>query len=228
MKDFLCVEDGVIFFGERLLVPTSMKEEYLQRIHEGHIGINKCQARAKECLYWNGMMKEINEFIGDCRECLMNARAYADEPMLSHSAPSYPWQLISSDLFEVDAHNYILVADNFSKMPFVKRMGKDTTTTAVTNFLEELFSVHGPCQTLYSDNGPQFSSVAFKKFTEEWDISHVTSSPRYAKSNGFIEKMVGIVKGIIKKAKSAGTNIHKALLAYRACPLSNGMKSPAE
>ena len=228
MKDFLTIEDGVIFYGERLLVPPSMKEEYLARIHEGHMGISKSQSRARECLYWNGMMKDITEYIGECRECLVNARSQSNEPMIAHSSPSYPWQLISTDLFELDGQQYLLVADNFSKMPFVKRLGHDTTTKAVTNFLEELFSIHGPCQVLYSDNGPQYSSVMFKNFVKNWDISHVTSSPRYPCSNGFIERMVGIVKGIIIKAKMSGTSVYKALLAYRACPLSNGMKSPAE
>ena len=228
VKEFLTVEDGVLFFGERLLVPTSMKTEYLKRIHEGHLGISKCQARAKECLYWNGMMKDITEYIGDCRECLLNARTYPSEPMMPYPTPSSPWQQISSDLFELDGEKYVLVADSFSKMPFVKYLGQNTSSRAVINFLEELFSVHGQCQILHSDNGPQYSSLEFKKFVEEWDIVHITSSPRYAQSNGFIEKMVGVVKNIIKKAKMSKSNIHKALLAYRACPLSNGMKSPAE
>ena len=228
IKDFLCVEDGILFFGERLLVPSSMKTEYLRRIHEGHIGITKSQAKAKDCLYWNGMMKDISEYIGDCRECLVNARANPDEPMLSHSTPCSPWQLVSTDLFELGNQKYILVADNFSKMPFIKKLGKDTTSRAVIDFLEELFSVYGPCQVMYSDNGPQYSSAEFKKFSEDWDIVHITSSPRYAQSNGFIERMVGVVKGILIKAKMSGSNTHKALLAYRTCPLSNNMKSPAE
>ena len=61
MKDFLSVEDGVIFFGECLLVPASMKAEYLKWIHEGHMGIPKSQIKARECLYWKGMMKDITE-----------------------------------------------------------------------------------------------------------------------------------------------------------------------
>ena len=113
-------------------------------------------------------------------------------------------------------------------MPFVKHLGQNTTSRTAINVLEELFSIHGPCQILYSDNCPQYSSAEFKKFTEEWDIVHVTSSPRYAQSNGFIEKMVGVVKGILTKAKMSRSNVYKAMLAYRACPLSNGMKSPAE
>lgn len=40
--------------------------------------------------------------------------------------------------------------------------------------------------------------------------------------------MVGIIKGIIKKAKMSNTNVNKALLAYRSSPLSNSSRSPAE
>ena len=104
--------------------------------------------------------------------------------MLSHSTQSCPWQLILSDLFELDGQRYVLVADNFSKMSFVKHLGQNTASRTVISFLEELFSIHGPCQISYSDNSPQYFYAEFKRFAEEWDIVHVTSSPRYAQSKG--------------------------------------------
>ena len=135
MKDFISVEDGVLFFGERLLVPASMKKEYLLRIHEGHLGITKSQLRARECLYWKNMNQQIEEHIGDCAECLINSRSNVKEPMMAHETPSAPWQVISSDLFELDGQSYLLVADHYSKMPFVKCLGKDTRTSKVINYL---------------------------------------------------------------------------------------------
>lgn len=39
-----------------------------------------------------------------------------------------------------------------------------------------------------SDNGPQFTSYEHtQKKSEEWDFKHAASSPRYLKSNGFVE-----------------------------------------
>ena len=228
MKDYMSIKDGVIFYGGRMVVPRSMYNFYLQRIHEGHLGINKCQSCAKEAVYWKNMANDIAQYIGDCKECLTNARSNKKEPMLSHPAPTAPWQILSSDLFEHQGEHYLLVVDQYSRMPFVKKLGQNTKSSQLIAFIEELFGVHGICCTLMSDNGPQYTSAKFKRFVSEWNINHDTSSPQYAQSNGLVERMVGIVKDIITKAKSARTNINKALLAYRSCPMSDGQKSPAE
>ncbi len=228
MKDFLSLEDGILFYGERMIVPQSLHQEYLERIHLGHLGITKGQNRAKESIFWKDMSKQIADYIGDCRECLINARSNAKEPMMPHQMATGPWQVVSSDMFEYDNNTYVLVADQFSKMPFVRNLGKNTRSKQVIDFLEALFSTHGTCSILVSDNGPQYSSAEFRRFTESWDIKHVTSSPHYPQSNGFIERMVGVVKNILRKATGSNTNIHKALLAYRSCPLSPDNKSPAE
>ncbi|XP_061159755.1 uncharacterized protein K02A2.6-like [Syngnathus typhle] len=76
---------------------------------------------------------------------------------------------------------------------------------------------------LMSDNGPQFSSQQFKDFAAAYGFRHVTSSPRFAQSNGEAERHVQTVKGLLKKAKDP----YLALLAYRATPLANGY-SPAQ
>ena len=228
MKDFLSVEDGVLFYGTRMMIPQSLIQDYLKRIHMGHLGITKSQNRAKESVFWKNMTKDIEEYIGDCKECLIYSRSNLKEPMLSHNSATGPWQIISSDLFEFDNTTYVLVADQYSKMPFVRNLGQNTRSRAVIDFLEELFSVHGTCSILMSDNGPQYSSHEFKEFVKSWDFKHITSSPHYPQSNGFIERMVGVVKNILKKAKASKTNLHKALLAYRSCPLNHDDKSPAE
>ena len=40
-KDELCIINGIIFRGSRIVVPASMRNEMLCRIHEGHLGIDK-------------------------------------------------------------------------------------------------------------------------------------------------------------------------------------------
>ena len=60
---------------------------------------------------------------------------------------------------------------------------------------------------------------------KNWDITHITSSPRYPQSNGFAERMVQTVKKLL--AKSKDEDPHIALLNYRASPFLN-LPSPAE
>ena len=42
--------EGILLFGERLVVPASLRPDMLQVIHEGHLGRDKCKARARVSL----------------------------------------------------------------------------------------------------------------------------------------------------------------------------------
>ena len=59
-------------------------------------------------------------------------------------------------------------------------------------------------------------------------FSHVTSSPHYPRSNGFIERMIQTVKNTLKKAKASGIDPNMALLCIRATPIDSRIPSPAE
>ncbi|UYV63772.1 K02A2.6-like, partial [Cordylochernes scorpioides] len=65
--------------------------------------------------------------------------------------------------------------------------------------------------------------LEFKKFAKEYGFHHITSSPRFSQSNGFIESMVKNIKNQLKK----GRDPYLSLLGYRTSPLENGY-SPAE
>ena len=54
VRDELAVQNGVIFRGERAVVPKSLLKEMLKLIHSSHIGVEGCLRRARECLYWPG------------------------------------------------------------------------------------------------------------------------------------------------------------------------------
>lgn len=227
VKDCISVEDGVLFLGNRLIIPETMQKEYLDRIHSGHLGVTKCQLRAKESVYWSKMLTDIEAHVKSCIFCLQNARSQTAEPMRAHEQPTQPWEILSSDLFELDGKPYVLVVDHYSRMPFVRHL-ETTVSNTVIRYLKELFAVHGVPKKFYSDNGPQYSSRLFEVFADEWEFSHVTSSPRYPQSNGFCERMVGVVKSILKKAKMAGTDPKIALMCYRSTPLNSHLPSPAE
>lgn len=79
-----------------------------------------------------------------------------------------------------------------------------------------------------SDNGPQYSSALFAEFAQDWNFQHITSSPRYPQSNGFIERQVQTVKDIMLKAKKGNTDVNKALQSLRATPIDSYLPSPAE
>lgn len=64
--------------------------------------------------------------------------------------------------------------------------------------------------------------------TKEYGFKHITSSPHYLRSNGFIESKVKTIKMTMKKAKATNTDPLMALLCLRATPIDNKLPSPAE
>ena len=62
-RDELTVTDGIVFKGENIVVPPSMRPEMLQRIHMGHMGIEKSKQRARDVLFWPGMSKQIEDLV---------------------------------------------------------------------------------------------------------------------------------------------------------------------
>ena len=50
-REELTIEDGIILKGTRIVIPAKKHEAVLKLIHEGHLGLNKCQAACKRnCL----------------------------------------------------------------------------------------------------------------------------------------------------------------------------------
>ena len=59
------------------------------------------------------------------------------------------------------------------------------------------------------------------------NFEHVTSSPNYARSNGFSERSVQTVKNSLVKMLSDGKTLAQTLIALRSTPVGNCLPSPA-
>ncbi|CAB4031586.1 Hypothetical predicted protein [Paramuricea clavata] len=53
-RDEITLYEDVLLKCDRTMVPSSLRDEMRQRIHHGHLGIEKCKARARSTLYWPG------------------------------------------------------------------------------------------------------------------------------------------------------------------------------
>ena len=130
--------------------------------------------------------------------------------MIPSQLPDYPWQRVSSDLFQLKGAHYIVVVDYFSRYPKVTKLSA-TTSNHIIEALKKIFSRHGVPETVVSDNGPQYASREFSDFAKAYDFRHITSSPHYAQSNGHAERAVKTVKKLLYEAEDP----YMALLTYR-------------
>ena len=221
-KECLTVVDDVVYYLNRVYIPAIERDRVLENIHAGHQGEVKCIERASQVVWWPGMTRAIREHVKGCSKCEEHRRI-PREPLQQTPFPERAWWRVAMDLFELDEKSFLVVVDYYSRFITVHELTGDTTSGAVIRELNKLFCMLGIPNTIVSDNGPQFVSDKFRQFVERWDITHITSSPRYPQSNGEAERAVQTVKGLMRKS----INYHAALCAYRDTPVTGGY-SPAE
>ena len=214
IKDEISVHDGLLFRGSRVIVPKALRTDMVNQIHSGHLGMEACLRRARDILYWPGMQSDIRHSVRHCITCNEYKPEQARQPMTSHAVPDRPrsnGSIVSADLFSFDGRLYLVVIDHYSAFWEIEQL-QSTTSRDIVGKLMILFSRYGIPDLFLSDNGPQFSGAPFSSFTKEWSFQHITSSPRYPRSNGKAESAVKIAKSILTKCKADGSNIWRAIL----------------
>lgn len=228
VKEELSVYNGIIYRGERVCIPTSLRAEVMTLLHSSHAGIVRTKQLAREKIHWPGLNKQIEEVINRCETCLKHRNRQQREPMNIHPIPSRPWSKVATDLFEIDGTHYLVMVDYYSNYIELDNLEKDTRASNVIRHIKQNIARHGIMDTLVSDNGPQYACCEFADFTRKYGIKHITSSPQYPQSNGLAEKAVQTVKTLIKKCRETNEDIHLAMLDLRNTPRDEELGSPMQ
>ena len=144
---------------------------------------------------------------------------------MPHNIPDGLWQELAADYFTHSNKDYILLADPFSKYPFIFKV-HSKTSNSIIQCLQGLFSQFGTPTCFYSNNGPPFSSEPFSHFLTSLGINHITSSPVYPKSNGFIERHIKTINTSLTTAKSSGISTDHLLQTLCSTPIGPNLPSP--
>ena len=123
--------------------------------------------------------------------------------------------------------DFLIVADVFSKYILVRKL-PNSTSAVVCIELSMIVTELGLPHIIRSDNAPCYNSKEFQQFLQHYSITHQTSSPNLPRSNGFIERMVGVAKKLMDKAGKEGKPWISGLFDYRVTPQSGSIASPLQ
>lgn len=227
LQEELSHQNGIVFRGERAVIPDVLRADITSRLHSSHLGMEGCLRRARECVYWLGMNDQIKKYINKCDICRSMDDKQQKETLLSHEVPRRPWEKVGTDLFVFDNKDYLITVDYFSNFWEIDYLA-DTKSVTVIKKLKAHFSRQGIPDLVISDNGPQYTSQEFRKFSELWGFQHMTSSPGYPQSNGKAESAVKTAKQLLLKAKAAGQDPYLSILDHRNTPSQGMTTSPAQ
>ncbi|XP_046650516.1 uncharacterized protein K02A2.6-like [Daphnia pulicaria] len=73
--------DGLILFGQLLVVPVSLRREAIEGIHFGNFGKVKKVRRAKSSVFWHGCDDHIGNMVASCATCQKNRHKHPALPL---------------------------------------------------------------------------------------------------------------------------------------------------
>ena len=187
--------DGVLCYGERLIIPSSLRPTCLATLHGAHQGTSGMTARATSSLYWPGMSTDISRTRNQCSTCNQNAPSQPAMPSTTPEEPEYPFQHICADYFHHEGSAYLVLVDRYSGWPIVAPAQGGATGLAST--LRETFATFGIPTTLTSDGGPEFASHSTRELLASWGVQHRTSAAYNPHANNRAETAVKTVKRLI-------------------------------
>jgi len=139
VREHLTIDDGLIVYGCRLLIPALMRPMVLANLHESHQGSVRTKDRARLSLYWPGIENDIDNVIQSCKRHQDSLPSNCKEPMVSKPKPSRPFQQIAIDFCSYGGHQFLIIVDCFTDWPEIVPMRTNTSTQCLVQALTDSF-----------------------------------------------------------------------------------------
>ena len=228
----ISIEHGCLLWGIRVIIPTSLRQQLLKALHEGHPGVVRMKAIARSYIWWSGLDKDVEKQAKACLSCQEEKPNPPAAPLHTWQWPTTPWKRIHVDFAgPFLGKMFLIMVDAHSKWPEVIMMST-TTTTQTIEVLQAIFSRYGLPEQLISDNGPQFTSQEFVQCLKQGGIKHIRSAPYQPSTNGLAERFVQTFENAMKASENDGQSL-KARIAtflanYRSTPHATTGVTPSE
>ena len=125
-RNEISIDNGILLKGSHIIIPKAIQPTILQQLHVVHQGTEKTKNRAHTAVYWYKLYKDIEDMTRQCPICQEHQASQIKEAMIPTDIPPRPWHTVGVDLFHLDGVEYLLIADYYSKFPFVRKLGSQT------------------------------------------------------------------------------------------------------
>ena len=220
------IQEGIVFRGLRIVVPSSLQLQVLRLLHRDHPGITKMVRLARQYCWWPNIDSEINAFIRSCRTCQVNAKKRTKFHLSSWEETRYFLERMHVDIAHWQDHRFLVIVDSYSRWIDVHLLN-DLTTASTICALRRTIKYVGLPLIVVSDNGTNFTSDEFRKFCMDNFIQQTYTPPGHHASNGLVERAIQDLKLYLNKCKTEfRTGLERLLINFCLCrnstPAANG------
>ena len=235
-RDALYIQEGVIMYEDRVVVPPSLHQVVLENLHAAHQGVSTMELRARTIVFWPGMTADIHRVRASCGDC--NRGAPSQAPTLSTPAepPSTPFESIFADFCEFGGRHYLIVGDRLSGWVEIFTAKSGTSQSGAAGLIAQLramFATFGVPNKISSDCGPEFRATSTSDFLTRWGVFHRESAAYNPQSNGRAEAAVKTAKRLLRSNIGPdgilnNDRLLRGLLQLRNTPDPDCKLSPAQ
>ncbi|XP_042145272.1 uncharacterized protein LOC120848911 [Ixodes scapularis] len=128
VRDQLSLYDGILYKGEKLVVPVEFRDRIVEVAHEVHQGITRTTSVIREHYWWPLMNEHIKNKIQNCTVCHATDKPVkaAPAPLQPIQFPSQPWEKLGIDIVgpvdraPASQRFFLVLIDYHSKWPEVQ------------------------------------------------------------------------------------------------------------
>ncbi|KZR96124.1 Uncharacterized protein APZ42_009713, partial [Daphnia magna] len=121
IRQELSVDDGLVLFGKRIVIPQRSRRDILAKLHVAHQGIVRMKRRARQTIYWPGLNNDIISMVERCQACQERLPSQQREPLLRDVLPERVFEEVTADLFESGRLHVLVYTDRLSGWPVIHR-----------------------------------------------------------------------------------------------------------
>ena len=224
-REELSVIERLVLKCDKIIIPVSLRQDTLDKLHQSHLGISKSLLWARSSFCCPGLTKDVTHLIEKCSSCQLFQNCQQRGTLLNVFSSSKLWTSLASDIFKFDGKSYLIVVDHMSKFILVRLIADHSTDTTIKEFIW-IFNEHWIPQELHIDRGSNFTCKIFMNFCKSLDINLIYSNA-YHHSFNPAEWAFQTVKNLMKKFKCTNQSWCLALLEYLCTPISDMVPCPS-
>ena len=207
------IRDDVLRRGNRLCVldVDGLRQRILQEAHNApysvHPGVTKMYQDVKGMYWWNGMKKDVAQYVASCLTCQQVKFEHQRPTGLLQELPlpEWKWEKISMDFVvglpkTQKGHDSIwVIVDRLTKSAHFLAV-KTTYTVAqyAHMYLDSIVALHGVPVSIVSNRGPQFTSRFWQKLQEALGTKLDFSTAFHPQTDGQSKRTIQTLEDMLR------------------------------